>query len=187
MWQPSFKASATLAPWHVVFYVVLSLYIADLHREEEKGLLNENYLLKGPRDKSIKNGFEIIWQQNLLLQQHKNFEYWWGMLQNWSYHPGLCFSLVSFSIDTNCRGIREVLIRVCLLALRLWGLVLTLQGIGMLLHCYICAMLSKNVNPLRLKGMWTRNWLAEGSKGKMAWDITLLNTEAFFSFWFQLD
>lgn len=33
MCQPSFKASAALSSWHVVFYVVLSLNIVDLHRE----------------------------------------------------------------------------------------------------------------------------------------------------------
>jgi len=51
----------------------------------------------------------------------------------------------------------------------------------MLLCCYIYAMLSKNVNPLHLKGTWTRNWLIEENRGK----IPLLNNEAFFffSFW----
>lgn len=132
------------------------------------------------RDKSIKNGFEIIRQQNVLMLLHKDFEYCWGTLQNWSYHPGPWLRLVNFCIDVNCRGIREFLVRVPLLALCLWGLVLTIQDLDLLLHCYIYALLSKNVDPLHLKGMCTRNCLTEENKGKMAWDIPLLNTEAFF-------
>lgn len=158
-WQPSFKASVILSSW----CFILSSALPE-HGWSSQGV-GESFhsinlsIKRTSREKSIKKGFEIIQQQNVLMLLHKHFDYWWAMLQNRSHHPGPCSSPASCHSSVAFRALREAVSAVCLWALCLWGLALTLQDLGTLLHSCDCATLCTSGSPLlHFQSTSTWNW-----------------------------